>query len=114
MENKCNKYEALFTFCDDETFKEHLKNCPDCQKEHEKMERVSELLKEVRPYYKEKRKNVVRAKLACALFALCFSSVTLGVINLNTDISDTIKYGSTLTAEDLGLPVDSYGFIMVE
>ncbi len=114
MTEKCNKYEALFIFGNDETLQKHIEECEDCRKEHEKMQKVSELLKEVRPYYRQKRKNIAKMKIACAIFTICFSSVTLGVINLNTDISDTIKYGSTLTAEDLGLPVDSYGFIMVE
>lgn len=114
MKEKCNKYESLFTFANEETFEEHVCQCEDCKKEHEKMQKVSALLKEVRPYYREKIKNKAKVKIACAVFAICLSSVTLGVINLNTDISDTIKYGSTLTAEDLGLPVDSYGLIMVE
>ncbi len=114
MTDKCTKYEALFTFADKKTFHEHLNNCKDCQAEHEKMEQVSALIKEVKPYYTQRRKNMAKVKIACAVFAMCLSATTLGVINFNTDISDTIKYGTTLTAEDLGLPVDSYGFLMVE
>ena len=114
MNEKCTKYEALFTFGSDETLKEHLKTCEDCQKEQEVMEKVSDLLKEVRPYYKAKRRNVVKLKAACAVFTILLSGTTLGVINFNTDISDTIKYGTTLSAEDYGFPVDSYGFLMVE
>ena len=38
MENKCSKYEGLFVFSDEETFKKHLEECSDCQLEHEKME----------------------------------------------------------------------------
>ena len=78
------------------------------------MDKVSDLLKEVRPYYKAKRKSAAKLKAACAISVLLFSSATLGVINFNTDISDVIKYGTTLSADDLGLPVDSYGFLMVE
>ena len=63
---------------------------------------------------KEKRKNLAKIKVACALFLLMTSGTTLGLINYNTDISDTIKYGTTLSAEDLGLPVDTYGLITVE
>ncbi len=114
MENKCTKYEALFTFADEKTFNEHLKCCKDCQLEHEKMNAVSELIKEARPYFLKRKKTIAKAKIACAVFAMCLSAATLGVINLNTDISDTIKYGTTLTAEDLGFPVDAYGFVMVE
>lgn len=114
MDKKCTKYEALFTFRSEEELEEHLQNCPECRTEHEKMQKVSDLLKEVRPFYREKRKSLAKVKVACALFILMVSGTTLGVINLNTDVSDTLKYGTTLSSEDLGLPVDSYGLISVE
>ena len=114
MTDKCTKYETLFTFLPQEKFEEHLKNCPDCQKEHEKMQRVSELIQEAKPHFIERRRNFAKIKAVAASFALIFFTTTLGVINFNTDISDTIKYGTTLSAEDLGLPVDSYGLLMVE
>lgn len=114
MKDKCTKYEALFTFADETTFKEHVDNCPDCQKEHQRMLEISELIQEVKPYFEEKRKTIAKFKIACAVCAMLLSGTTLGVINLNTDISDTIRYGTTLSAEDLGLPVDSYGLLMVE
>lgn len=114
MKEKCTKYEALFTFRSEEELLEHVKNCEDCRLEHEKMQKVSELLQEVKPYFKEKRKNLAKIKVACALFMLMLSGTTLGVINFNHDISDTLKYGSALSAEDLGLPVDSYGLIYIE
>lgn len=114
MDEKCNQYEPLFTFRSEEELIEHIQNCPECQKEHEKMQKVSELLQEVKPYYLKRRKNFAKFKVACALFFMLMCSTTLGVINFNTEISDTLKYGTTLTAEDLGLPVDSYGLIYLE
>lgn len=114
MKDKCTKYEALFTFRDEEELNEHIQECEDCRLEHEKMQKVSSLLQEVKPYFKERRKNLTKIKVACALFMLMFSGTTLGVINFNTDVSDTLKYGTTLSSEDLGLPVDSYGLIAVE
>ncbi len=114
MNNKCNKYEALFTFGNEETLKQHIETCEDCKKQQEEMDKVSALLKEVKPYYIAKRKNVAKLKAACAISVILMSTVTMGVINFNTDISDIIKYGNTLSAEDLGLPVDAYGLLMVE
>lgn len=114
MNNKCNKYEGLFIFNDDETLKKHIKTCEDCRKEQEVMDKVSELLKEVKPYYMQKRKNTAKLKIACAMLTILLSATTMGVVNFNTDISDIIKYGNTLSAEDLGLPVDAYGLLMVE
>ena len=114
MNNKCTKYEALFTFANDEILKEHIKECETCKAEQDKLDRVSELLREVKPYYVEKRRDSAKLKAACAALFILLSGTTLGVVNFNPDISDTIKYGTTLSAEDLGMPVDEYGFIMVE
>ena len=114
MENKCSKYEGLFIFSDEETLLKHVAECEDCRAEHEKMQKVSELLKEVKPYFREKRRNLAKVKVACALFMLMVSGTTLGIINFNTDISDTLKYGAALSSEELGLPVDSYGLIYIE
>ena len=114
MDNKCSKYESLFTFRSEEELMEHVNSCPECKQEHEKMLKVSELIKEVKPYYQKKRKNMAKLKVACAIFLIMACSTTLGIINFNTDVADTLKYGQTLTAEDLGLPVDSYGLIFIE
>ena len=111
---KCTKYEALYMFGNEETLKSHLETCEECRKEQEQLDKVSKLLNEVKPYYIEKRRNKAKLKAVCAIFAILFCGTTLGVINFNTDISDMIKYGNTLSAEDLGFPVDSYGLIMVE
>ena len=114
MEKKCTKYEGLFVFSDEKTLNEHITECEDCRLEHEKMQKVSELIKEVKPYFREKRRNLAKVKVACALFMLMVSGTTLGVLNFNTDVSDTLKYGAALSAEELGLPVDSYGLIYIE
>ena len=113
MNKKCEKYEGLFIFGDEDKLAEHLKACPDCQKEQEKMDKVSALIAEVAPMYRQKRKNNARLRLACASFALLMFVSTLGVVNFNVDVRDTIMFGQTLTLEDYGLPVDSYGLISV-
>lgn len=114
MKEKCTKYEALFTFRGEDELNAHIQECEDCRLEHEKMIRVSELIREAKPYFVEKRRDIAKVKVACALFMLMLSGTTLGIINFNTDVSDTLKYGTTLSAEDLGLPVDSYGLISLE
>lgn len=117
MDNKCSQYEKLFIFSDEETLKRHLAECEDCNKEQEKMERVSELLGEVKFYYrlKAKRKSKMRRlQAACALFVLLFTSLTFGYVANDADLMDTLRYGDTLSAEELGFPVDSYGLLMVD
>ncbi len=113
MKEKCKQYEGLITFGDEERLLAHIENCEDCKLEHERMARVSELIQEVAPSIKEKRMNNARIKLACASLALVLFAGTLSVINFNADIHDTILYGQTMTLEDYGLPVDSYGLITV-
>ena len=114
MDKKCSKYEGLFVFTDKETLENHLKECPDCKEEQSKMDKVSDLIAEVRPYYLAKRKKRVKLRAACAFSLLLFSSMSLGILASNDDVVDTLRYGNTLSAEELGFPVDSYGLLMVD
>ena len=114
MDNKCSKYEGLFVFSDDETLQKHLEECSDCRAEHEKMQRVSELINETKFYYRSKSSRVRKLKAVCALALFMFFSATYGVLTNDGDFADALMYGETLTAEDLGFPVDSYGLLMVD
>ena len=113
-DNKCQKYEGLFVFSDEATFKAHLAECPDCQAEEARMQRVSELLQEVKPHFIKERKHVAKLKIACAVTFIMLSGTVLGLVNFNNDFADTLRYGTTLDAEDYGFPVDDYGFLLVE
>ena len=114
MENKCSKYEGLFIFSDDETLKEHIKECAECKKEQETMDKVSDLIGEVKFYYRAKNNKLKKLRAACAVFFLIFFSATFGIISNDADLTDALVYGNTLSAEDLGFPVDSYGLLMVD
>ena len=114
MKDKCTKFEALFTFSSKEDFRKHLDKCDDCMQEYEKMQKISSLIQEVKPYYKKKRETRKILKIACSLLLFFFLGAGVGIYSLDTDVSDTLKYGTTLSAEDYGFPVDSYGLIMVE
>ena len=114
MENKCSKYEGLFVFSDEKTLNEHLKECPDCRAEHEKMQKVSDLLDEVKFYYKLKSKRIRKLRAVCALSFIMFFTAGFGVLSNDSDLADALMYGETLNAEDLGFPVDSYGLLMVD
>ncbi len=114
MENKCSKYEGLFVFSDEETLNSHIKECEDCKKEQEKMDKVSALLGEVKFYYRAKNKKLKRLKAVCAMFFLIFFSATFGILSNDSDLTDALMYGDTLSAEELGFPVDSYGLLMVD
>jgi hypothetical protein len=114
MDNKCSKYESLFIFSDEDKLNEHINECEDCRKEHEKMQKISDLIQEVKPYYLKKRSNLKKMRaIAAALFIVLFAG-TFGFVYTNEDLSDALMYGETLTAEDLGFPVDSYGLLMVD
>ena len=92
MKEKCSKYEALFTFLDENEFKKHLEECEDCREQQAKMDKVSALIQEVKPVYLEKRKSFAKLKIACAAFAILLSGTVLGVLNFNTDLSDMIRF----------------------
>ena len=114
MDNKCNKYEGLFVFSDKEALDKHILECEDCRREDEQQKKVSELLGEVKMYYYAKRRRRFRLRAACAVIFLMFSFLSLDLVMTNDDLMDTLKYGDSLTAEDLGFPVDSYGLLMVD
>ena len=114
MDKKCTKYEGLFVFSDEETLKKHIEECEDCRLEAEKMEKVSGLIDEVKFYYHAKNKKRPKYRVACAMLLLLFSTLTYGFVATNDDLMDSLKYGESLSAEDLGFPVDSYGLLMVD
>ena len=116
MENKCSKYEELFITASKEDLEKHIQECDICRAEYESQKQVSSLLDEVKMYYYAKRKNrMARLRAACAVMFMVFSlaSVTGWALN-DEDLLDTLKYGDTLSAEELGFPVDSYGLLMVD
>ena len=112
MKEKCTKFEALFTFADEKTLMDHIQECDDCRAEYEKMNKVSELIEEVKPHYKKDKFRAV--KVACVLFALMVGGTTLEMANMHYNIVDEIMYGQQFTAEDLGFQTDDYGLIMVD
>jgi len=116
MENKCSKYEELFTGSSGEELEKHLQECEECRAEHMAQQQVSSLLDEVKMYYYAKRrKRIARLRAACAVMFMVFSLASVGGFAVtNDDLMDTLKYGDTLSAEDLGFPVDSDGLLMVD
>lgn len=115
MDKKCTKYEGLFIFSDEETLKQHVSECEDCKREEELQNKVSSLIQEVKPYMlSRRRKKLQQLRVACMAIFMLFSSVSLGLVFTNDDVLDSLKYGDTLTAEELGFPVDSYGLLMVD
>ena len=116
MDNKCSKYEELFVSGSLEELEKHVQECEGCRAEHESQKKVSSLLDEVKMYYYAKRKKrMASLRAACAVMFLVFSLISVTGWALNDeDLLDTLKYGDTLSAEDLGFPVDSYGLLMVD
>ena len=119
MNKKCSKYEGLYTFGNSKELNEHIKNCLDCQAEQEKMNKISELLQEVKPYYIQMHKTYYnRLKIAFVLGFGLFVGVLLGhfsqglIPNSNTY---TLSSDSTTSSSfnEYGIPVDSYGLITV-
>ncbi len=114
MDNKCSKYEGLFVFSDKETLMKHVEECEDCKLEHEKMQKVSDLIGEVKFHYKSKKQKTRKLKAFCAALFLIVFCTTFFVTSMDNDLTDLLCYDDNLTAEEYGFPVDSYGLIMVD
>lgn len=117
---KCNKYEELFVKEDETELLEHIKVCPDCAKEYENMQKVSNLVKEVsfafRQDMKKKRLQTKITAIAATFFVSFLAFFAVQLFSPNSYVNDTIAYftGNDYTYEQMGLPVDDYGFIMVD
>lgn len=117
MENKCNKFEELFVSDDTEALIKHIESCPDCKKEYENMQKVSGLIKEVSFAYKRRKmtkKNVL--SMAAAFFMVFLAFFAIQLSTPKSFVNETIASISEeeFTYEQMGLPVDEYGLIMVD
>lgn len=115
-ENKCNKYESLFVFQNEEALEKHIEECEECNKENEKYKKISMLVKEVASIYleKEKKKKItlITQKIACYLIAFIALSAYTGY-----KLYDNYTYQISLEQEsyvsEMGLPIDEYGFLSI-
>lgn len=110
---KCNGYESMFTFLSDEDFLRHLEECEECRLEHKKMQRVSELIQEAKPYFQKKHQRKTAIKVACAAFVVISMSACFQFFAA-TGLYDEIAAANSPSIEEMGLPVDEYGFLMVD
>ena len=104
----------MFTFGTEEDFQNHLAECEDCRREHERMQRVSELIAEVKPQFTQRKDKYRHFKVACVFFMVMLGGVSFENFDRQYGIVETVIYGEQLTPEDLGFPTDSYGLIMVD
>lgn len=114
---ECNKFEELFVKEDERELLEHIKTCPKCAQEYENMQKVSNLIGEVSFTYKRKKRMQKNIMSIAATFFLAFLTFfTIQLVNPNSYVNETIAYltGQDYTYEQMGLPVDDYGFIMVD
>jgi len=114
MNEKCTKFKSLYLFRNENELEEHLKECPDCRAEKERMDRVSELIQEVKPYYaNQRKKSFARLQVACIL---CFGLFTGMLIGYFTQFgymtaNNSAYTETTQTTNEYGMPIDSYGLI---
>ena len=116
MEKKCDKYKTLFMFSDEKSLMKHIEQCEDCKKEHEMMNNISELIQEAKPLYlkdKKQKENILKLKVACILACALFSGMVFQYFNVNYDVMYQFAYND-ISIEEMGFPVDEYGFIMVD
>lgn len=120
MSEKCNKYESLFIFGSEEDFNLHLAECECCRSEHEKMQKISGLVKEVKPFYNKKslHNRIIIKAAACFMIMMCsfwayntYNTQMIAELNYESEI--LIKNGRSMIT-DAGLPTDDYGLIITE
>lgn len=113
MKPKCNRYEQLFIFGDNEKLLSHLQECEECKNEHAKMQQIQNLVKEVKPHLKKKN-NLNLTKIAAGLttIVLVYFSISYNFLADNT-YNDYLSENPSIIQE-MGLPTDEYGLLMVD
>ena len=114
--DKCNKYESYFVFRSEEEFNSHLNECSDCREEHEKMLKISNLMKEVAHVYlkrEEKKKTSTLKRIACC-FVLLIGITSYTGYNMYNDYNFEVNTADESYIEStMGLPIDEYGFLEI-
>lgn len=110
----CNGYEAMFTFLNEEDFKAHLEVCEECKKEHERMQKVSALIQEAKPYIKNKHRTARILVIAASFFLAVFATLGVPLCMVGVDVYDNMVSQNNMDIQDMGLPVDEYGLLYIE
>ncbi len=111
---KCDKYEAYFLFANDADFKKHLSECEDCQSENEKYKKISALVKEAKPAYERNQRQKLMTKVAC-ISAMMMFTLSFGLLDqINYDKYETAAYSEDTILDEMGMPIDNYGLLMVD
>lgn len=116
-EKKCSKFEELFVKEDENELLAHINICPQCRAEYENMKKVSSLVKEVSFVYRRKKALQTKLLATAATFFITFLAFfSIQLASPDSYVNETIAYisGNDYTYEQMGLPVDDYGFIMVD
>ncbi|MDD3150210.1 MAG: hypothetical protein PHV68_05185 [Candidatus Gastranaerophilales bacterium] len=115
MTKKCNKYEFLFVSGDEKALMEHLAVCKDCANEHLEMQKISNIVKEVKPYFKKKKeKNLLLVKMTASVFLIFSAYFSINIIDLNNNPTQTAYFKDVSVIEEMGFPVDEYGLLVIE
>ena len=78
------------------------------------MDEISKLLKEAKPLYLKEKRNKRNAKIALSGILLIFLSAG-GIFEItNINSQNMLAQYDISIIEEVGLPVDEYGFLMVE
>lgn len=113
MDNKCDKFEAMFVFASEEDFQKHLSECADCREEYSKADKLSSLIKEAAPLYLAKERNTKFKKIMSCCVFLFFAVASIIGLGVNTYRQGDVGYSETSVIYDLGLPVDDYGLLKI-
>ena len=110
----CNGYESMYMFLSEDDLQKHIEECEICRAEHEKLQKISALIQEAKPYIKNKKRRKNAIKAACAMFVVLCTGACFQLFFAGTGFYNDLVAQNSLTIEEMGLPVDEYGFLMVD
>ncbi len=106
-EKNCKGFKEQFINLNKDELLAHIQICESCKKEYLEMEKLSTLLKTVKPHYVKKQNIMKSFKTAAVLTLTIFTGF------MATYLTNTYSQ-NTLSLDDLGFPTDEYGFLLVD
>lgn len=104
----CDKFEKLFIQATQEALLEHIQNCEECRLEYKKMLKTEQILKEAKPLYAAKKRNIVMLKAAASFILIMLFSTVFMQNSINKTYISKISYEESVAE---AFPVDEYGLL---
>lgn len=114
---KCDKYQSLFIFRDEDELNAHLEVCEDCRQVHSDMHKLESLIQSSKSVHFKQKTSLKLNKIVAAIGLFVFVSVFTGnviafnSIEIHPKHQEVIELINNSIFNQMKLPTDEYGIM---